>query len=273
MKRALGTTSRQQENREIQVNRFAVRLRKARIALGMRREDVVEGMGYSVASLRKLERGEVIRTRKLSALSERLQIPLIELLSLQEDAWAQQKDAEANAAGIQPAIESFASDENPSEQLINTNVARVERVTVPDWLGSEPASHDNLVPIRGRANAAGESGRIIMLGEISEWVEPPNSIKGVENAYIMYVHGTSMEPRYFPGERVWVHPHKPMRAARFCVVLIGDPGEPPTEAYIKEFVKETDTELVVRQYNPPRDLHFPLDRVVGCHRIVGSDES
>jgi phage repressor protein C with HTH and peptisase S24 domain len=86
------------------------------------------------------------------------------------------------------------------------------------------------------------------------------------------VVGTSMEPRYFAGEAVFVNPRLPVRVGDFVVAQIAaDEGEPPL-AYVKRYVGQNDKSIRLEQLNPPKKLAFAADRMVSIHRIVMSGE-
>jgi len=86
------------------------------------------------------------------------------------------------------------------------------------------------------------------------------------------VVGTSMEPRYFAGEAVFVNPRVPVRVGDFVVAQIGThEGEPPL-AYVKRYTGQNDKSIRLEQLNPPKKLAFPADRLVSIHRIVMSGE-
>lgn len=125
------------------------------------------------------------------------------------------------------------------------------------------------IPVLGQA-VGGIDGRFIFNGETMAEVYAPSALWGVRNAYAVYVSGDSMEPRYFAGETIYVNPHIPARQGDFVVVqVVEEPEEAPT-GYIKQFVSINNDKLRLRQFNPAKDMHFPRERVVSVHKIVGS---
>jgi len=126
-----------------------------------------------------------------------------------------------------------------------------------------------MIPVIGRA-AAGEPGKIIIMdGEPSEWIPCPPELIGVDGGYATYVYGDSMEPRYFNGERVYVHPSRPYGPKDFVVAQVRDDDD-NLSAYVKRFVSYTAQGLKLHQYNPDDDLEFAPDAVDAVHLIVGS---
>lgn len=126
----------------------------------------------------------------------------------------------------------------------------------------------NKIPVYGRA-MGGKYGEFILNGNKVADILAPASLDGVENAYAVYIAGTSMEPRYFAGEVAFVHPGLPIRKGEFVVAQIAgdDEGSAPL-AYVKRFVLFDDRRLKLEQLNPRRFLEFPRKRVVSVHLIL-----
>lgn len=126
------------------------------------------------------------------------------------------------------------------------------------------------LPVVGTA-VAGQDGMFLMNGQIHDYVERPPSLQGVAGAYAVYVSDRSMEPRYFAGETLHVHPGRPIpRGDDVFVVVQLRPdveGEPP-KALVKQFVRRSASRLVLRQYNPPADLEFDNADVASVHLII-----
>ena len=75
------------------------------------------------------------------------------------------------------------------------------------------------------------------------------------SAYAVYVVGASMEPRYFAGELVMIHPGKPVTLGAFVLVQKRPKhdGDPPL-AVIKRLVKRTASKVTLEQFNPAQEL-------------------
>jgi SOS-response transcriptional repressor LexA len=111
-------------------------------------------------------------------------------------------------------------------------------------------------------------------GEIADYVLRPPTLAGATNAYAVYVAGSSMEPRYYVGELVHIHPGKPVTIGSFVLAQIrsGGEGEPP-RASIRRLAKRTATILRLEQLNPPKEIDVKVTDLLSLHRIVGSAES
>lgn len=134
-------------------------------------------------------------------------------------------------------------------------------------------SPDNLLEVLGMAEG-GPDGWNLFNGELVQYIQRPDNLKGVLGAYAVYITGSSMTPRYEQGEIAHIHPGRPTPAG--CYVLVQrkprQEGEPPL-AVLKRLVKRTGTKVTLEQYNPPKTFDVPLTDIVSIHRIVGSSEA
>ena len=152
----------------------------------------------------------------------------------------------------------------------------------PDPRGNAPVraatTNPRDLPVLGTAvggsaggSPDGHDGMFLMNGEILDYIERPPSLRGVASAYAVYVADTSMVPRYFPGETLHVHPGRAVVRGddTFVVVQLrpDTDGEPP-RALVKQFVRQTADALHLRQFNPARELVFPLAQVESLHLII-----
>lgn len=224
------------------------RVREARRALNLSQGELAEMVGVSTQSIGKIETG---KTKK------------------PENSWEKIADA------LRIPRDEFARlmDEQPS--------ATITRIHAPLTIAPPASNIDRVVPLRDSPAwnrmipvlghvAGGAPGRgYIALGGTVEMVPCPPWLANVENAYALYVSGTSMVPRYLPGELVYVHPHKPVSAGDFVVAQIQEPNEPDPHGYVKQFVEwSNDGHLVLRQFQKPELIRFDADHVVDLHKIV-----
>lgn len=151
--------------------------------------------------------------------------------------------------------------------ILPGQVARARPIPPQNAVLGGPISLSGMIPLYGQA-VAGDDGEFILNGNRIRDILAPPDLAGVENAYAVAVVGTSMEPRYFAGERVFVNPRAPVRRGDFVVAQIaGDEGDPP-HAYVKQFVSKEARVLRLNQFNPKKMLTFPVQKVVSIHRIV-----
>lgn len=128
------------------------------------------------------------------------------------------------------------------------------------------------LPVMGTV-VAGSDGMFVMNGQVHDYIERPPSLQGVTSAYAVYVADTSMVPRYFPGETLHVHPGRAITPGddTFVVVQIRPEadGEAP-RALVKRYLRQSPDTLVLEQFNPQRELIFPMGQVESIHLIIWS---
>lgn len=130
----------------------------------------------------------------------------------------------------------------------------------------------NGVPVLGQV-VGGPNGRFMLNGQEAGRVFCPPMLENVDGAYAVRVYGTSMEPRYFAGETIWLNPKEPIRTGDFVVVqVLGENDDETRDSYIKQFVSRSNSVLRLRQLNPDEGesemLEFPAKRVFSVHKIV-----
>lgn len=130
------------------------------------------------------------------------------------------------------------------------------------------ASKGEYIPLYGHA-VGGVDGEFILNGNKLDDILAPPGLSPAHGAYAVTVAGESMEPRYFDGETVFVDPLMRVRRGDFVVAQIKNPNEgAPPLAFIKRFVRHNDTELVLEQFNPAKELRFAHGDVHSVHYIV-----
>lgn len=214
------------------MSRVSELIRTTRVQLRMTQDALAEETGYSSAGIKKIEAGKVKDVRNKRKF--------IEVLQIDPEAW------------------KSAEDIDRMDGLVGaSSVSHIDRVPV-----------QGQVPVVGRAAASGEPGKLIMLNEVTEYVPRPPELAGVNDGFAVFVYGDSMVPRYFAGEKVYVHPHRPIARGDFCVIQIGNPI--PECAYVKRFVSMDDKKVRLEQYNPPKEITFPREEIHSMGRIVAS---
>ena len=120
----------------------------------------------------------------------------------------------------------------------------------------------------------GPDGWSMWNGDTIDTVPTPSGLAGAPGAYAVYAVGSSMEPRYYEGELMIIHPGKPVTAGSFVLVQIRPDHEGDTpKAVVKRLVKRTASKTVLEQFNPDKNFDIHTDDIVSLHRVVGSGES
>ena len=119
----------------------------------------------------------------------------------------------------------------------------------------------------------GPDGWSLWNGDVIDMVARPAGLAGVPGAFAVYAVGDSMEPRYYQGELIMIHPGKPLTTGAFVLVQRRprNDGEPP-RAVIKRLVKRTGSKVVLEQFNPPKSFEIKAGDIVSIYRVVGSGE-
>lgn len=128
------------------------------------------------------------------------------------------------------------------------------------------------IPVFGRASG-GPDGVFEMNGETILHATCPPALANIDDGYGVIVSGDSMEPRYFDGEVLYVNPRKRAHHGDFVVAQIQTEEHGPLLAYVKRFSNRSATELVLKQYNPAKELKFPSEQVKSVHVVIGTGEA
>lgn len=213
-------------------------------------EDVAHAAGMSKAAYAKLENGKSKSTTRWRDIADYLEIGHDEFLA------------------AMPSI-------SPAGGQIPRETRGVKLITRADGtvIGAAPGMSNSrtrmpsISPVLGHA-AAGASGYLI-IGEPIAYEPTPPELENAQDGYLLYVSGESMVPRFFPGERISVHPGRPYSRNDFVVVQFDD-GSPEHVGMVKQFVGYDDDsgDLLLSQYNPAMELRVPGDKVREIHRVV-----
>lgn len=121
------------------------------------------------------------------------------------------------------------------------------------------------------AAVEGGPGEIIRSVTAVDWQPRPSRVEHVKEAYGLIVIGESMSPEFEQGEIAIVNPKLPPVGRQPCIFYTELHGE--ARATIKRFLRQTGTEWVVYQHNPPRggshEFRLPKKEWAICHRVVG----
>lgn len=156
-----------------------------------------------------------------------------------------------------PEIWELAGPEFNFSNLEGSNAAVVSQIV----------TGGNRIPVYGSA-VGGVDGEFAMNGGILYEVVAPPVLNNVSGAYAVQISGESMEPRYFDGEVVFVNPHRRVVKGDFVIAQIKVAEDGPPLAFVKRFVRHNAVELVLQQYNPPKEIRFPHELVESVHFIT-----
>jgi transcriptional regulator with XRE-family HTH domain len=102
-----------------------------------------------------------------------------------------------------------------------------------------------------------------------EVIAPPQ-LEGVAEARAVYVRGRSMEPRYYAGEIVYLHPLRPPNPGDFIFLTVREPGFAAAVGYIRQYVGEDLVHIRALALNPKHEHLIAKQDLVTMTTIVGS---
>lgn len=123
------------------------------------------------------------------------------------------------------------------------------------------------IPVFGQA-VGGVDGEFLMNGTVLYEVMAPPVISHISGAYAVAVSGESMVPRYEDGEICFVDPKRRVKKGDYVIAQIRQEEHGPLLAYVKRFIRQNSIELVLEQFNPPKELRFAGSTVVSVHYIA-----
>lgn len=177
----------------------------------------------------------------------------------------------ARRIDMQPhALRRYTRHEAEPKLRLAKRIAKELGVNVENVLGmATPAASPltSTIPLY----SAAEGGVGVEITNVSapvDEIEAPSFLNSVSDGYAVYITGSSMEPRFRPGEIAFVHPHKPVRAGDDVIVQFEKDGE--CHAIIKQFVKFTDDVIVLEQHNPQQEITYQKSKVSALHTVVGT---
>lgn len=156
-------------------------------------------------------------------------------------------------------------------RLKSGEYAKAFRVT-ESWLltGEGEAPETPKVPVLGYA-AGSITGFNIIQNDAIDYFKRPPALEDIEDAYALYVRGSSMEPQFCEGDLCFVHPYRQPRAGDAIIIQQSNKREPPI-AFIKTFVRRTHTHLIASQHNPKAEIQYPLDTILNVHKVMAMRE-
>ena len=79
-----------------------------------------------------------------------------------------------------------------------------------------------------------------------------------------------MEPRYYPGELVYINPARPPNPGDFVLVLVREPQFAAPIGYVRQYLGEDARPVRLATLNPKHDHTVDRKVVVSIATIVGS---
>jgi hypothetical protein len=113
----------------------------------------------------------------------------------------------------------------------------------------------------------------IDMGETVNFLARPSGVGERKDIYALYVAGFSMQPRYDPGDPLFIDPHQHPAIGDDVIVQLRDESNDRVKcALIKTLVKRSATFIDLQQYNPAKVFRVPMERVMRIHRVFPRNE-
>jgi phage repressor protein C with HTH and peptisase S24 domain len=195
-------------------------------------------------------------------LPEKLRPKLAALLKVDESQLRHNEQAPP-LTGSQPASPTVASgSDGPPTGMALTRAPELTTM-----------SHD--MPIYGVTRCGKGEGDFRFNGEVAGQTLRPPGLRGMKDAFCLYVQGESMSPWRNEGDRVFINPARPARIGDHVVIEVkpehdGEPGV----AWLKKLAgRSPDGTLVLAQYNPPNGkIKVPGHKVKRVFRVMEWEE-
>lgn len=224
------------------------RIRRARTQKGLTQQQLADHFGIARVSVTQWENNTT------QPGSDKL-IGLTELLGGDAEWYITGHGMPPLADGVRIAVKQSGRQKREMTDAPNATIG--EKVT----------GAGVMVPVYGQA-VGGIDGQFLMNGTILYEVMAPPQIAEIAGAYGVQISGDSMFPRYEDGEVAFVDPRRRVKKGDYVVAQIQFDEHEPPHAYVKRFVRHNAEELVLSQFNPPKELTFDHDQVVSVHFIA-----
>lgn len=108
------------------------------------------------------------------------------------------------------------------------------------------------------------------LSEVLDYLRRPAALANDRESYALTIVGSSMSPRFKPGERVGVSPRALVEIGDDVIVqLRGENTNRVRRVLIKELVRRSASHVVLKQHNPPRELQVERSDILAIHKVKG----
>lgn len=241
------------------MSRLTDRLHEQSQKTGIKQIDIANRLGVTPQAINNLFGGRAASSTHWREIAGMLDIDEQEMRELMIEAGRTEGKSTRLPASIVAGLKSQYAGGGDDQPIPN---ATIQDMPIPL---TKPG---RMLPVLGEV-VGGDDGEYIFNGQIQDYVACPPSLVNVPNAYVVFVDGESMSPRFRPGESVYVHPNKPARRGDDVVVQIRPKHEGmPPHGFVKEMVGWQGNKLVLHQHNPEKRIEFDRNDVVSVHPIV-----
>lgn len=219
--------------------------------------------GVNRSFFQDLRRGKTPRTDTLERVVGAIGLTMAQFHALQ--------------AGAQPvpvaAFQSPQSDFRPAPADLFASVPRAQG-EIPDLpvLGTAEGADE---PVDGNGHPHMIESMLLAVTDQIEQRIRPAALKNRKDVYCLYITGQSMDPRFEPGELVYVDARRPAAIGDYVIVQMRgneDNEDNVVRVMVKRLVKRGPDYFEFQQFNPPLTFRYPKNMVMRLHRIMRTDE-
>lgn len=110
----------------------------------------------------------------------------------------------------------------------------------------------------------------LVLNEVLDFLRRPASLADDQESYALTIVGTSMSPRFKPGERVGVSPKASVDIGDDVIVQLREENSNRVRrVLIKELVRRNAQYIILKQHNPDRELRVDKKDILAIHKVKG----
>lgn len=168
-------------------------------------------------------------------------------------------------------IDAEAANRGQLIYLGDEELSEATRITSPTRV---PALGPKDVELLG-VTVGGDDADFTFNGEVIDYVRRPPGIATTQGVFANQVIGTSMIPRFEPGEVIYAGGKQPVNGEYVIIELFPEGSEKNGKCFIKRLVSRKPREIVCEQFNPPKQLTFDpyaikkMSRVIPWQELLG----
>ena len=120
---------------------------------------------------------------------------------------------------------------------------------------------DMMVPVFG----AKDGGKLNLSEKtIVDWAPRHPGQIGLSDAFAVYATASDMEPRYMPGELVYIHPGRIPEKDKDCIIIMKN-----GDAFIRRYGGQTDRTVRLATLNPKKEGTLARDDIRSLYLVIG----
>lgn len=81
-----------------------------------------------------------------------------------------------------------------------------------------------------------------------------------------------MEPQYFPGDLIYINPHKPPRLGDAVIIQCHNTEDGGLEGTLGIYVRRTERCIVIKKHNPNAEIEIAPELIVSVHKVLTTNE-